>query len=218
MNPLVFTFDHGFENDAAMENVRNAVEALGVDWLFYRTPFMRDVFAQVINNYPRVPVCHICTIWYVQLTYDIAAKYRIPLIVAGWTKGQCDEGGDAGRAFSSMSKATSDFVSGCLHKIPAYKDFPRSIKEALERAQRKFRCRMVSPHWYLYQEQDKITDILHKELKWKAPQLSFPKGSTNCLMNFVSVELAMKHYGYTHYHIEMSKLIRLGRFEPRRSR
>ena len=206
MNPLVFTFDHGFENAEAMENIRNAVDILKVDWLFYRTAFMRDIFALAIKNNPKVSICHICAIWYIQLTYETAAKYKIPLIVAGWTKGQCDEGDDAGRAFVSMSKVTSDFIVNNLHKLPQYKNFPRSMKEA----QKKFKCKMISPHWYLQWDQEKIMEVLHKELNWKAPESSFPKGSTNCLMNFVSVDLAMKYYGYTHYHIEMSKLIRLG--------
>jgi len=42
MNPLAFTFDHGFENDEALENIRNAVNILGVDWLYFKTDFMKD--------------------------------------------------------------------------------------------------------------------------------------------------------------------------------
>ena len=211
LNPLVFTFDHGFENDTAMENIKNAVDILKVDWLFYRTAFMKDIFALIIQNNPQVSICHICAIWYIQLTYETAAKYKIPLIVAGWTKGQCDEGDDAGRVFAAMSKVTADFITNNLHQMSQYKNFPRSINEAIKKAQKKFKCQMISPHWYLQWEQDEIMEVLQNELNWKAPQLSFPKGSTNCLMNFISVDLAMKHYGYTHYHIEMSKLIRLGR-------
>lgn len=36
LNPLAFTFDHGFETEDALENVRNAVEILGVDRLFLK--------------------------------------------------------------------------------------------------------------------------------------------------------------------------------------
>jgi tRNA(Ile)-lysidine synthase TilS/MesJ len=42
MNPLAFTFDHGFEIEGAKENVINAVEALGVDYLFFKTDFMKE--------------------------------------------------------------------------------------------------------------------------------------------------------------------------------
>ena len=44
---------------------------------------------------------------------------------------------------------------------------------------------------------------------WKAPT-DTDTNSTNCLLNFISVHNSMKHYGFTHYHVEMSKLIRRG--------
>ncbi|MCF7887196.1 MAG: hypothetical protein K9L71_02120 [Candidatus Omnitrophica bacterium] len=210
MNPLVFTFDHGFENEEAFENIKKAVDALKVDWLYYKTRFMKDVFAQIIKNDLKVSICHICAIWYMQLTYDIAARYKIPLIVAGWTKGQCNENGDSSKAYLSMSKATSDFVVNYMHNIPKYKGFPTSMSKALKRARRKFKTKVISPHWYLQWDKDEIMEILRKELGWKMPLCSYPKDSTNCMLNFASVDLSMKHYGYTHYHIEMSKLIRVG--------
>ncbi|HUP56768.1 MAG TPA: hypothetical protein VM598_04895, partial [Bdellovibrionota bacterium] len=42
------------------------------------------------------------------------------------------------------------------------------------------------------------------------PRLSYPGRSTNCALNFISVFNSLKNYGYTHYHVEMSKLIRQG--------
>jgi tRNA(Ile)-lysidine synthase TilS/MesJ len=208
MNPLAFTFDHGFENDEAIDNIKNAVKILEVDWLFYRTGFMKDIFGQIIQENIKVPICHICTIWYIQLTYDIARRYNIPLIISGFTKGQSGEEGEPLDAYKTMSKATSDFVINILRKAPSCKHFPASIEEATRISSRRFKSIVVSPHWYLRWDPEEIKGILSRELKWKTPKLSYPKGSTNCLMNFISVYLSMKHYGYTHYHIEASKLIR----------
>jgi tRNA(Ile)-lysidine synthase TilS/MesJ len=208
MNPLVFTFDHGFENEEAICNIKNAVEILGVDWLFYRTGFIKDVFEQVIRENIKSPICHICTIWYIQLTYDIARRYKIPLIISGYTKGQSGKEGESLDAYRTMSKATSDFIVNKLRKNPKYKKFPKSIEEATRISSRRFKSIVVSPHWYLRWDPEEIKGILSRGLNWKAPKLSYPKGSTNCLMNFISVYLSMKHYGYTHYHIEASKLIR----------
>lgn len=212
-NPLAFTFDHGFENDEALENIRNAVNILGVDWFYHKTNFMKDIFARIVRTGSKATICHVCAIWYLKLTFDFAARYKIPLIVAGWTKGQSLEMGESGKEYTSMSKATVDFVENCLRCAPEYKEFPRSTEEAIRIARKKlkFKSILISPHWYLPDDKDKMIEILQKELKWKAPRLSYPRGSTNCLMNFVSVYLSMKHYGYTHYHIEMSKLIRLGK-------
>jgi hypothetical protein len=210
MNPLAVTFDHGFENSEALENIKNAVGILGVDWVYYKTDFMNDIFYKIITSQSKAPICHVCAIWYIQFINDLAARYRIPLIVAGWTKGQAMQGAEAGNEYKSMSNATEDFVKNYLHRYSQYRGFPVSIKDALRQGRKKFKTRLVSPHWYLKWDPDNIKEILEKELKWRAPALSYPHNSTNCLMNFTSVYLSMKYYGYTHYHIEMSKQIRVG--------
>ena len=210
MHPLAVTFDHGFENSEALENVKNAVDILGVDWIYYKTDSMKDIFYKIITSQSKAHICHVCAIWYIQFIYDLAIRYRIALIVAGWTKGQSIQTAETGNEYKSMSQATIDFVKNCLHNYPEYKGFPISIKDALRQAHRRFKAQFISPHWYLRYNPDQIKEILQKELKWHVPALSYPVDSTNCLMNFVSVYLSMKHYGYTHYHIEMSKLIRVG--------
>ena len=72
------------------------------------------------------------------------------------------------------------------------------------------KCVVLSPHWFLPFDSATYVDIIKKELKWKLPKLSYPARTTNCYLNFLSVYLSMKYYGYTHYHVEMSKMIRLG--------
>ncbi len=210
MNPLAFTFDNGFESNEAISNIKNAVDILKVDWVYHKTDFMNDAFALIIKTKSKVPICHICTIWHIQLVYEFAAKYKIPLIIAGWTKGQSTQGKESGTEYAEMSKATYDFINNILRKISKYKKIPRSVNEALKTSRKKFKSVMISPHWYLEWEQEKNIKILNDKLKWKVPELSYPFGSTNCMMNFPSTYLTMKHYGYTHYHIEMSKQIRLG--------
>jgi len=210
MNPLALTFDHGFENDQALGNIKNAVDILGVDWAYYKTDFMKDVFRRVITSGSKAPICHVCAIWYTRFVQEQARRYRIPLIVAGWTKGQAKGERDKGDEYRAMSIATSDFIKENLRRDARYKDFPLSMEEALSKARRKFKTRIISPHWYLKWDPAEIKEILEKELKWRAPDQSYPLSSTNCLINFANVYLSMKNYGYTHYHIEMSKLIRVG--------
>ena len=209
MRPLVFTFDHGFENDEAMTNIRNAVNLLKVDWLYYKSDFMKDAFRILINENHRATICHICAIWYIQLTYQTASRYDIPLIIGGWTKGQQNDGIDSAKAYGSISKATVEFVTR-LRKEPQYRDFPFSMSEALEKFAGKKHIKMLSPHWYLDWNPDEMKAILAEKLGWAAPKLSYPKGSTNCLLNFLSVHTSLKNFGYSHYHIETAKLVRTG--------
>lgn len=218
LNPLAFTFDHGFETEDAMENVRNAVEILGVDFLFFKSDFMKDMFSKILKTKSKAVICHPCSIWYMQLTFDITAKYDIPIIIAGWTKGQSTRQPVMSKCgcnihqpeYASMAKATKEFSDSYVKSDPKYKDFPKSMEEVLTKAKKRHKCIVLSPHWFLNKDPEEYVETIKKELKWKYPRLSYPAKTTNCYLNFISVYNSMKYYGYTHYHVEMSKLIREG--------
>lgn len=215
MNPLAFTFDHGFETEDALENVRKAVEILGVDFLFFRSTYMSEMFKHIIESGSKAVLCHLCSIWYMQLTFDIAARYDIPIIIAGWTKGQSTKQGVMSKCacnvsapeYQSMSKATKEYLAA-LKRDPRYKDFPQSMEEVLERAKKRHKAMVLSPHWFLGAHADEYVELIQKELDWKYPRLSYPGRSTNCYLNFISAHKSIENYGFTHYHVEMSKLIR----------
>lgn len=207
MNPLVFTFDHGWENTDAMDNIQKAVEKLDVDFLYYKTSYMRDAFRLVIEKKAKVHICHLCALWYTKLCFDTAEKYKIPLIVGGWRAEQMDEGESVDKRYIKMSQYTKIFIQNVLRKIDKYKNFPLNKIEAIGK---NAKIQTLSPHWFTNQNDKVNNDILRKELLWKVPKMSYPKGSTNCMLNFASSYLSMQHFGYTHYHIEMEKQIKSG--------
>jgi len=207
MNPLVFTFDHGFENEDAMRNIQNAVKILDVDFLYYKTSFMSDAFRLVIEKKFKVHICHLCALWYVQLAFDTAAKYKIPLIVGGWRMEQMEEKNGVDPRYVKLSEFTRLFINKHLCSIEKYKKFPLNKDEAIGKNKN---IQTLSPHWFVGQDDEKNNLILQNELGWKAPKLSYPKGSTNCLLNFASTYLSMKKFGYTHYQIEMEKQVANG--------
>jgi len=218
LNPLAFTFDHGFEKEEAMENIRNAVDLLEVDFLFFKSTYMKEMFSKIFTSGSKAVVCHPCSIWYMDLAFDVAARYDIPLIVAGWTKGQSTNQGVMSKCgcnihapeFKAMAQSTIDFLITELSDMPKYKGFPKSMEEVLKRANKKHKSMVISPHWFLPFGPEVYVETIKKELKWKAPDLSYPGGSTNCLLNFISVYNSVKYFGYTHYHVEASKMIREG--------
>jgi len=219
MNVLAFTFDNGFETKDALKNVHNAVNKLGVDFLFFKSDYMKGMFKEILKTGSSAVICHPCSLWYMDLAFDTAARYEIPVIIAGWTKGQSTNGqqvmskcgcGAASPEFKSMSEATLSFIEGMVKTDPRYKDFPTSMEEVLKRAQKKFKSIVLSPHWFLPFDQETYIKTIQTELGWEFPKLSYPGKSTNCALNFISVKNALKNYGYTHYHVEMSKLIRQG--------
>ncbi|MDD5077602.1 MAG: 7-cyano-7-deazaguanine synthase [Candidatus Omnitrophica bacterium] len=216
LNPLAFMFDNGFETEDALENVKNAVEALGVDLVYFKSDFMSGMFSRLVKAGSGAVICHLCSLWYMDLTIKTAARYGISLVIAGWTKGQSREGIFPGCAcdnapeFSAMAEETGKFLDRYCKNDPRYKDFPRSMEEVLKRARKRQRCVVLSPHWFLPFEAETSLETIKKELGWKTPEQSYPAKTTNCGLNFLSVYLSLKHYGYTHYHAEMSRLIRQG--------
>ncbi|MBP7127736.1 hypothetical protein KBD49_15355 [Myxococcota bacterium] len=215
MNPLAFMFDHGFEQQEAIDNVRRAVEILGVDLLFYRTDTLKDLFRRMIESGTRAVLCHPCSIWYMSLTFAMAARFDIPLIIAGWTRGQATRSGVAARyadeapEYRSMARATREFLA-TLKGDPRFRDFPSSMEEAVARARKRHRATVLSPHWFLDDGEEDYVEVIRRELGWRPPAESYPEGSTNCEMNYVSVWNSMRCYGYTHYHVEMAKMVRQG--------
>jgi len=217
LNALAFTFDHGFETEDALANVRRAVEKLDVPFLTYRSTFMHDMFARIIKTDSPAIICHVCAIWYMDLTFRMAERFDVPIIIAGWTKGQMTDQpvmtkcacGAAGPEYARMGRATKEFLSG-LKGDPKYGDFPDSIESVVARAQKRHKCLVLSPHWFLPYSPEEYVPVIEDELGWRCPPLSYPAKTTNCYLNFISVQRALEKYGYTHYHVEMSKLIRAG--------
>jgi len=109
-----------------------------------------------------------------------------------------------------MAQATRSFLDGQLSDLPQYRDFPRTMEEVLKRAQKRFKTMVVSPHWFLPHRPADYVELISRELGWRCPERSYPGGSTNCDLNFLSVDSSMRNFGYTHYHVEASKLIRSG--------
>jgi hypothetical protein len=214
---LAFMFDHGFETDEAKRNVQRAVEILDVDLLMYRSTFMHEMFERILKSGSQAVLCHLCSIWYMDLTFEIAARFRIPIIIAGWTKGQSTDGEMMSKCactisapeFQSMGEATHAFLDS-LKGDPKYGDFPRTMEDVLRRARKRFKTQVLSPHWFLPQDTASYVELIERELDWKVPEFSYPRGSTNCALNFISVKRSLDHFGYTHYHVECSKMIRQG--------
>jgi len=219
MNPLAFTFDHGFEQSDAIDNVKRAVEKLDIDFMFFKTNFMKDMFKRLIRSKSKAVICHPCSIWYIKLAYEMAARVEAPMIIAGWTKGQSVKqevmsacGCNVHQPeYKAMAAETQKFLDEQVGDMPQYKGFPRSMDELLKQVKRSGNKAMVlSPHWFLPYGPDEYVKMIQDNVDWRYPAESYPRKSTNCSLNFISVHNSMRDFGYTHYHVEMSKLVREG--------
>jgi hypothetical protein len=176
LKPLVFTFNHGFVPDEHLESAQKTVKKLGVDFLYFQTTFMKDMFRKIVQTKSKVVICPVCSLWYMLKTYEIAAMFDIPIIISGWTKGQtsggtrsvlskcaCDQDPDE---FRSMSAATKEFMDNHVRTDPKYKDFPRNMEEVLKTAKRKYKYKgtVLSPHWFVPGGPEEYVPVIQKEL------------------------------------------------------
>ncbi len=222
LKPLVFTFNHGFVPDEHITSARRTVEKLGVDFIYFQTDFMKDMFRKIVQTKSRVVVCPVCSLWYMLKTYEIAAMFEVPIIISGWTKGQTSGGRKSvlskcacdtnPEEFGSMARATQEFMDRHVRTDPKYKDFPRNMDEVLTIAKKKYKYKgiVLSPHWFVPGGPEEYVPLIQDKLGWQYPERSWPKKSTNCDMNFLATRLSIQNYGYSVYHIELANMIRMG--------
>ncbi len=211
LNPLVFTFDQGFGLPTGVENVRRAVDTLGVDWLLFRSEWMLPLFAEIVRSRAPVPICPVCSLWYWQQSYRLAKAHGIRLILTGYTRGQREQAGDgkiaAQQDFPSLGAATRTFLERLRKQQPRYRRFPLNMKEVRKHARR---VELLSPLWFLPVEKEEYSEIIRRELGWQPVEGSWPPGSVNCRLNFLAAWLSVRDWGFTHHHIEEAELVRQG--------
>ena len=220
LNPLVLTFDNGFEDDTARKNVENAVEILGVDWIYHKSFFMNDMYREVIEGKWAFPLCPLCSLWYMQLVYDTATKFDLKLIIGGWTRGQVTEMASSSKVknnqasdieFNHICKDIEPFIDHARKKFEKYRDFPKNMQEVRDRFKISKKTELISPHWFLPTEPIEYEKLIKDELKWNRIPRSYPLESTNCKLNIIGSWISFQKFGITHFHVEMSKLIRQGK-------
>jgi hypothetical protein len=205
LNPLAFTFDNGFENAGAIRNVKNATDILKVDWEYSKSTYMNEMYAELIKAEIGFPVCLLCSLWYMQKVYE-AARYRdLKLIIGGWTSGQCNIE-DA--EMQALTKDIPGFIDIMRKKYDKYRDFPKNMEEVRKRSRSSRKERILSVHWFLPREVEDYTEVIKKELNWKPIEYSYPANSTNCAVNSACSYISLKNLGFTHFHVEKSKLVR----------
>lgn len=208
LNVLGFTFDNGFESDSALDNVRRAVDALNVDYLYFKPTHVKLLFRFLLENQAPPFACILCKGAMNSTAWKMAKKFGIGLIVLGNTPGQESPKPLHPDAYSffrnSIALIARNKELGAYLPLYLNRDLFGSEKMA------KGGIRLISPYYYIKKDTAQVLEILQKELNWQAPTMDYPRGATNCLMNLVNVYISRAKYGFSFYDTEMSALIRRG--------
>lgn len=202
---IAYTFDNWFESKEALLNIEKAVDKLQIDRILDRPWYMKKVYISILKEKISISICRFCAPLMFNRAIKFAYNNGISFIITGRNKWQSDR--EPSR--HALRNMPHQELKNLENKFPFLKDiwiFPEENDILLK----EYNIKIVSPRIFEKRETSKYIEIIKKELWWKIPKISYPRNSTNCLLNFLQVILSRKYFWYTHYDCEESLLVSYG--------
>ncbi|MCJ7498229.1 MAG: 7-cyano-7-deazaguanine synthase [candidate division Zixibacteria bacterium] len=214
---LALTFDNGFLSEQALKNIREVVENLGVDHIFFKPDFKllkkifltgtrEDIFSRKTLERAST-ICTSCMGIVKFTTLKLALEKKIPFITYGWSPGQAPISASIFKNNPSMLKQMQEAIKGPLFKIAGERISPYFLEET-DFQQKAFFPYNISPLAFLEYEEEKIYKKI-EELGWNMP-VDTDSNSTNCLLNSFANLVHKQRIGFHPYAFELAKLVREG--------
>jgi hypothetical protein len=213
---LAFTFDNGFVSPAALDNMRNVSDKLGVDHVIIRPnfPFLREAFMASTDPemYPQKAlerasgICNTCMGLAKGIAWRLALEKDIPMMVYGWSPGQIPLSSAFLRPNRKMLQTMVEAAAAPLARIsesvavyfPEARHFEVAPRMPVN----------VSPLAFLDWHEDEAVEVI-QAYGWKHPKDTDPN-STNCLLNVFANRIHVGQWGYHPYVMELAGLVREG--------
>lgn len=214
---LAFTFDNGFIPERTYLNIRNVVEKLDIDHMFFKPRFgiLKNIFNVSLKKSLYAPktlerastVCTSCMGMVKYYALRLAIEKEIPLIGFGWSPGQAPVTSSILRIDPAMMKSMGKALSGPLVKV-AGKDVETYFPGERHYAQTKSFPVFIHPlAFFPYNEKEILRKI--KRLGWKMPS-GIDLNATNCLLNSLADEAHIAKYRFHPYAYEIAAFVREG--------
>ena len=208
LKPLALFVDNGFALPEMFENIRNATDAMQIDWVTFRTTEMKRLFSTLLKSKKNIYYCRVCHILLEDVIKKFCAQNRIRLILGGYTKGQSYL---KQNALSWIFKESDKNTLEVLKADGSFEQYMDLFSDPISYAARHYRgITQISPFKYLDYDEEQIIKTLKEKYHFQLPENSWPLHSTNCAFNYVSQYLAVKQFGYSQHETEFSDLVRSG--------
>ncbi len=208
LKPLAVFIDNGFCVEAMYRNVQNAADSLGVDLLILKPQLVKNLFRHLLKQDSRVYFCRICNGLIDHYIREVAVQHGIRLLISGHTKGQEFL---KGTELFWIYRASDEAL---LQAIQGHSEFSLAADMFASLAMYFHRnfgdLTLISPFHFLEYEEGDILATITADLGYALPSVSWPRGSTNCLFNFVCQKLTVDWFGYSQHEAEISTLVRSG--------
>ena len=214
---LALTFDNGFLSEQAFKNIRQVVENLGIDHIFFKPDFTilkqifltgtkEDIFSRKTLDRAST-ICTSCMGIVKFVTLKLALEKKIPFITYGWSPGQAPLSASVFKNNPSMLKQMQNAIKEPLYKIVGERINSYFLEDKDFESRETFPYN-VSPLAFLEYDEDKIYKKLEK-LGWDMP-VDTDSNSTNCLLNSFANLVHRQRFSFHPYAFELAKLVREG--------
>jgi len=224
LNILAVTFDNGFIPGQTFENIRNVVESLAIDHIFFKPRFeiLKKIFCGCVNNniYPRKTLeraSTICTSCMGLVKFNslrLAIEKNIPFIAFGWSPGQAPITSSIMKNNPEMIKMMQNVIYEPLSKLVG-DEINQYFLETKHFDNFNQFSYNINPMAFLEYNEEKIYRKI-SQFGWKAPQET-DANSTNCLLNSFANVVHKKQFNFHPYAFEMAKLIREGYIDRKKA-
>lgn len=207
--PLVFSLDNGYISEGAKDNIRRAVDDLGLELVFGETPAMNAIFADSLTRFKNV--CNGCFKTIYTLGMNLARERGIRAIVTGLSRGQIFETRLA-RFFAAGIFDPEEIDRRIVEARRAYHRVDdvvaRSLDVEMFEDDEVFdRIEFIDFYRYTDVELDTMLSFLDERAPWIRP--SDTGRSTNCLINETGIYVHKSERGFHNYALPYSWDVRL---------
>ena len=214
---LAFSVDNGFIPPRTYINIRNVVEKLNVDHIFFKPRFdiLKKVFRASLAKclYPEKTierastVCATCMGFIKYTAIKTAIEKEIPLIAFGWSPGQAPVTSSVLAIDPAMLRSMESVIRRplfkiCGHAIDTYFLSPRHYAK-----RKKFPVFIHPLAVFEYNEKKILRHI--KALGWRMPR-GVELNATNCYLNPLADEVHINMYNFHPYLLEIAGMVREG--------
>lgn len=214
---LAVSIDNGFVPPRTYINIRNVVEKLGVDHIFFKPRFdvLKRVFRASMGKciYPSKTlerastICTSCMAFIKYIAIKTAIEKEIPLVAFGWSPGQAPVTSSILEIEPGMLKSMESALRRPLFKVCGHEIDPYFLNERHYRLPEKFPVFIHPLALIDYNEKRILSRIKH--LGWRRPY-GVELNATNCYLNPFADEVHINMYNFHPYLSEIANFVREG--------
>ncbi len=214
---LAVSFDNGFISPAALNNIKNVTDSLGIDNVFFkpRWDILKRIFLTASDKelYSKKTlerastICTSCIGIVKSMCLKMAIEQNIPMIGFGWSPGQAPVESSIMKNNPSLTKMSQQAILKPLRDIVGEEVTAYFLQDKHYALSERFPYNVHPMAWEFYNEELIMREI--QKFGWTAPK-DTDSNSTNCLLNAYANDIHLRRYRFHPYVWEIANMVREG--------